>query len=72
LGFNLTKQLKFDVGANNAFNRFPGQENPALMKAFYSPYAAANNDPSGDSAVPVFSPFGIDGGFYFAHASFKF
>lgn len=72
LGFNLTQQLRFDVGANNAFNRFPGLENPALIRTFYSPTAAANNDPIGSSAVPTFSPFGIDGGFYFARATFKF
>jgi iron complex outermembrane recepter protein len=72
LGFNLTKQLKVDIGANNAFNRFPGLENPALIRAFYSSSAAANNDPIGSSAVPVFSPFGIDGGFYYVHAAYRF
>jgi iron complex outermembrane recepter protein len=72
LGFNVTRQLKFDIGANNVFNRFPGLENRALIRAFYSSNAAGNNDPIGSSAVPLFSPFGIDGGFYFANASFRF
>lgn len=72
IGYQLTKGLKIDIGANNAFNRFPGQENPALIKAFYSPIAAGNNDPSGDSAVPIFSPFGIDGGFYYGRLNYNF
>ena len=72
LGISMTKQLKFDIGANNAFNRFPGLENQALVRTLYSPSAAANNDPLGSTTVPVFSPYGIDGGFYYAQVTLRF
>jgi iron complex outermembrane recepter protein len=72
ISYNLTKRLRVGVGANNAFNKLPGTYNPALMAAYDSPYGAANNDASSASPVPLFTPFGVDGGFYYGNLSYIF
>jgi iron complex outermembrane receptor protein len=66
VGFNATKNVKFSIGAINLFNRFPPNEN-ATLTAHY--FAYDNN--SAASNKEGFSPFGIDGGFYYAKASFS-
>ena len=72
INYNITKALKVGVGANNAFNRYPGLLNPALLAAYNSPYGVNNNDAAGAAPVPIFSPFGIDGGFWYGTVSYTF
>ncbi|HTX24477.1 MAG TPA: TonB-dependent receptor [Steroidobacteraceae bacterium] len=67
LGVHLLKSLTFALGATNLFNRYPNQINPILTAAFY-----AYQDNSGVQKYPDFSPFGIDGGFYYARVNFTF
>jgi len=67
LGLQASKNLKIAVGANNLFDRYPEQINPNLT-AHYD----AHDDNAGVTKYPAFSPFGIDGGFYYARASFRF
>jgi iron complex outermembrane recepter protein len=55
------------AGANNLFNRYPNQLNPALTAAYY-----AYDDNAGVVKYPTFSPFGIDGGFYYVRAGYRF
>ncbi len=61
--------LKLSVGAVNAFNRFPNKLNSNIL-------SREQNYPGGDNAgvtqYPIFSPFGINGGFYYAKAIYKF
>ena len=69
VGFWYTDHLKLSVGALNAFNRFPNKLNSNIL-------SREDNHPGGDNAAvtqyPIFSPFGINGGFYYAKAVYKF
>ena len=69
LAYKMTKNLKLAVGAVNLFNRYPPTENATLL-------AHGNNFAYGDNFAvtkyPPFSPFGIDGGFYYAKATLSF
>ncbi|MGB6308110.1 MAG: TonB-dependent receptor [Steroidobacteraceae bacterium] len=68
-GYWYTDHLKLSVGAVNAFNRFPNKLNSNIL-------SREENYPGGDNAAvtqyPIFSPFGINGGFYYAKAVYKF
>jgi len=67
LGANLTEKLTLAIGANNLFNRYPNQINPANVAV-----EAAGFDNAAVEKYPPFSPFGIDGGFYYARVHYKF
>ncbi|GLQ83139.1 ligand-gated channel [Gluconobacter sphaericus NBRC 12467] len=56
----LTKKWHVSVGANNLFDKYPTQVNPA---------AAA---PTGSYRYATYSPSGFMGGYYYAKASFNF
>jgi iron complex outermembrane receptor protein len=69
IAYEMKEHLKLSIGAINLFNRFPGRLNAEQL-------AHTNNFAFGDNAgvtqYPVFSPFGINGGFYYVKASYKF
>jgi iron complex outermembrane receptor protein len=69
IGYNFTDSLKLSIGAQNLFNRFPNKLNSNILQHEI-------NYPGGDNAAvtqyPGFSPFGINGGFYYVKASYKF
>jgi iron complex outermembrane receptor protein len=59
--------LSLSVGANNLFNLYPPQRNAALLAE-----QRAANDNAAVQVLPTFSPFGINGGYYYARANYKF
>ncbi len=67
LSAELYKSFTLTVGANNLFNVYPDLKNPALL---------ANLNASDDNAAVqkyvIWSPIGINGGFYYARLSYKF
>jgi iron complex outermembrane receptor protein len=67
LSYRLSNAWTLSVGANNLFNEYPDMVNPALLAE-----QRANLDNSAVTIYPSFSPFGINGGYYYARASFKF
>jgi iron complex outermembrane recepter protein len=67
LGANLTEKLTLAIGANNLFNRYPNTVNGA-----YNAVERAVYDNAAVQKYPAFSPFGIDGGFYYIRAHLKF
>lgn len=67
LGYELMKGLTVSAGAINVFNRYPPQVNPGLLGV-----QRATNDNGAVRIYPGISPFGIDGGFYYARATFSF
>jgi len=67
LGYNLTKQLKVDIGAINLLNRFPPNYNSTYL-AHGTEYLDVYEIGHGAQ----FSPFGINGGFYYVKAKFSF
>lgn len=67
LGYQFTHYLKVDVGALNLFKRFPPHHNSTILA-----HELAANDGAYVSWYPIFSPFGISGGYYYAKASITF
>jgi iron complex outermembrane recepter protein len=69
IGYQMKEHLKISIGAVNLFNKFPGRLNAEQL-------SHTNNFAFGDNAgvtqYPVFSPFGINGGFYYVKAQYKF
>jgi iron complex outermembrane receptor protein len=59
--------MKFSIGANNVFNRYPNGVNKDLL----AEYRAVNSN-AAVTIYPSFSPFGINGGYYYAKALFYF
>lgn len=67
LGLKLKEQFTVAVGANNLFNRYPNQVNPTITATEAKAY-----DNAAVQRYLSFSPFGIDGGFYYVRASYNF
>ncbi|WP_177307259.1 TonB-dependent receptor plug domain-containing protein [Pseudoduganella namucuonensis] len=57
-GYQLTSNLTLNAGIKNLLNRFPDK---AISRGFSQPYV-----------YPSFSPFGFNGAFYYAKASYQF
>jgi iron complex outermembrane receptor protein len=55
------------VGANNLFNQYPDHINASLLAE-----QRANLDNTAVNVYPAFSPFGINGGYYYARVGLKF
>jgi iron complex outermembrane receptor protein len=63
LSYQFRQHLKLTIGATNLFNRHPPMLNPTLL-AHYNSFVYGDNQ--GVQQYPAFSPFGINGGFYYA------
>ena len=69
LSYDFGRRLRLSIGATNLFDRKPPRLNGNLL-AHYNSFAYGDNQ--GVQAYPSFSPFGINGGFYYARALFTF
>ena len=67
VSYKLNKAWTLSVGGNNIFNEYPDMMNAALLSE-----QRANLDNGAVTIYPPFSPIGINGGYYYARASFKF
>ena len=67
VGYQFTDHLKADLGADNLFNRFPNKINGNIRT---SEIAAQDN--AAVEQYPSFSPFGINGGFYYVKVAYSF
>jgi iron complex outermembrane receptor protein len=67
VSYQFTKAWMLSVGANNLFNQYPNHRNASLLAE-----QRANLDNAAVSVYPSFSPFGINGGYYYARLGFKF
>jgi iron complex outermembrane receptor protein len=67
VGFQFTQRLKLSIGAQNLFNKFPATLNSNILN-----HENAALDPAAVDKYPFFSPFGIDGGFYYVKALYRF
>ena len=65
IGYKFTPQLKVSVGANNLFNHFPPAAR-GVTGGFPTGGGVVFNVPYG------FSPFGINGGYYYGRVTFSF
>ncbi len=69
LGYQFTSYFRMSIGALNLFDRYPSKLNGVLRSHYDAP---TYNDNLGVQQYPSFSPIGIDGGFYYARATFSF
>jgi iron complex outermembrane receptor protein len=69
IAYQMQDHLRFSIGANNLFNRFPGRLNAQLLSHVNS---FAYGDNAGVTQYPTFSPFGINGGFYYVRGTYTF
>jgi len=67
VSYQVNKAWTVSVGANNLFNQYPNHVNNALLTE-----QRANLDNAAVAVLPSFSPFGINGGYYYARVGFKF
>jgi iron complex outermembrane receptor protein len=67
VSYRMSNGWTLSGGANNLFNKYPDQVNGKLLAIY-----RASNDNSAVTIYPSFSPFGINGGYYYARASYKF
>jgi len=60
IGYNLTDKIKVNIGGNNLFNVYPNKISPAIYQNLnYDQYSHV-------------SPFGINGGYYYAKINYSF
>lgn len=67
VSYQFSKAWTLSLGANNLFNEYPDMVNPLVLAE-----QRANLDNGAVTIYPAFSPFGINGGYYYARASLKF
>jgi iron complex outermembrane receptor protein len=67
LQFQAMDKVAFTVGATNVFDEKPPKRNDALRAA---QFAAGDN--GAVAAYPSFSPFGINGAYYYGKLDFRF
>lgn len=65
----MAEHLSLSVGALNLFNRFPPLRNATIQEHENS---FAYGDNYAVHQYPAFSPFEMNGGFYYARAQYKF
>jgi iron complex outermembrane recepter protein len=66
IGYDVLKSVKLSVGAVNIFNRYPDRV-PAALLAYYGSLGQAFG-----ATQYAGSPIGIDGGYYYAKATYTF
>jgi iron complex outermembrane receptor protein len=69
LGYRLHRHITVHVGAINLLDRYPNRYNATLL-AHYNTFRYG--DTLGVFQYPMFSPFGINGGYYYLRASVHF
>jgi iron complex outermembrane receptor protein len=67
VSYQIGKAWTVSAGANNLFNQYPDKVNGALLAE-----QRANLDNGAVTVYPSFSPFGINGGYYYLRAGFRF
>jgi iron complex outermembrane receptor protein len=69
VAFRLVEHFTLSAGAINLFDRYPNRYNATLL-AHYDDFKYG--DTLGVFQYPMFSPFGIDGGYYYVRGTIRF
>lgn len=69
VGVKIAEPIKISVGANNLFNKYPTERSKEL---FRNAELANGERGYSTSKYPTFSPFGINGGYYYARVNVTF
>jgi iron complex outermembrane receptor protein len=67
IGYLAMDKLTLSVGAINLFNRYPNMINSTLLNTY-----RAQDDNSAVTVYPSYSPFGINGGYWYVRGTYKF
>jgi len=67
LAFKAMDKLSVTVGASNVFDRYPNKRNSIYRAAQFG-----SGDNGAVAGYPSFSPFGINGAYYYGSISYKF
>lgn len=67
VGYQVLDSVKISVGANNLLNRYPNRVNGLLREHYLK-----NNSNGYVTQFPSFSPFGINGGYYYGKVAYTF
>jgi len=68
LGFQVLKPLKLSIGANNLTNHYPTRTS---FENIRGAQLASGSRTYSTNVYPTFSPFGINGGYYYARATLR-
>ncbi len=69
VGYQIATPIKVSIGANNLFNKYPTERS---MKYIRSAELANRERGYSTSKYPTISPFGINGGYYYARVNVTF
>ena len=69
VGYQIAKPLRLTLGANNLFNKYPTRTPYANIRA---PQLASGSTSYAGNIYPTGSPFGYNGGFYYARLGLRF
>jgi iron complex outermembrane receptor protein len=67
LSYQVLDSVKLSIGANNLLNRYPNRINGLLREHYLK-----NNSNGYVTQFPSFSPFGINGGYYYGKVTYTF
>jgi len=67
VSFKATEMVTLKLGATNLFDEYPDKRNATHREVQFG-----GNDNSAVAQYPAFSPFGINGGYYYGSISFRF
>jgi iron complex outermembrane receptor protein len=67
VGFKAMEKMSVTVGASNVFDRYPNKRNSLYRAAQFG-----SGDNGAVGGYPSFSPFGINGAYYYGSVSYKF
>jgi len=68
VGYDVFKNVKLTLGANNLTNHYPTKVNYEAIRAGQ---LASGNSTYGTNVYPSFSPYGINGGYYYGRINVK-
>lgn len=63
LSYKIAEPIKLSIGANNLFNKYPTERSYVNIRG---PQLAGNSRTYSTNLYPNFSPYGINGGYYYA------
>jgi iron complex outermembrane receptor protein len=67
VAFQAMDSLSVTIGATNVFDKYPNRRNSILRTAQFG-----SGDNSAVAGMPSFSPFGINGAYYYGKLTYKF
>ncbi|MBH1991626.1 MAG: TonB-dependent receptor [Sphingomonadaceae bacterium] len=66
VGYKIAEPIKISIGANNLFNKYPTKRS---FENIRGPQLAGNSRTYSTNLYPTISPYGINGGYYYARVA---